>query len=169
MMARLVALGLLGLAFTVSSAAAQPLGTFRWQLQPYCNVLTVNVTQQAGIYTLDGTDDRCGAAQAASALGAAFLNPSGLVGFGFTVVLPNGAPVHIEATIDISSLSGTWRDSGANSGTFCFHTGCGNRWAAATRAGGRRGARVDHLNSYRARRGERQSDCAELDYRGADR
>ncbi len=49
------------------SATAQPLGTFRWQLQPYCNVLTLNISHRGGIYTLDGTDDRCGAAQTASA------------------------------------------------------------------------------------------------------
>ena len=28
---------------TPQAAAAQALGTFRWQQQPYCNVITVNV------------------------------------------------------------------------------------------------------------------------------
>ncbi len=28
-----------------SIAEAQPVGTFRWQLQPYCNVVTVAITQ----------------------------------------------------------------------------------------------------------------------------
>lgn len=50
----------LGLPWLAVPATAQPLGTFRWQLQPYCNVLTLNVVQ-GGVYTLDGTDDRCGA------------------------------------------------------------------------------------------------------------
>jgi hypothetical protein len=88
-------------------------------------VLTVNVTQQAGIYTIDGTDDRCGAAQVASVVGVAFLNPSSLVGFGLTVVLPNGVPVHIEAEINITSLNGTWRDSGGNNGSFIFTPSAG--------------------------------------------
>ena len=38
------------------SAAAQPLGPFRWQLQPYCNVITLSVTGVGPNYTLDGTD-----------------------------------------------------------------------------------------------------------------
>lgn len=103
-------------------ALAQPLGTFRWQLQPYCNVVTVNVTQQGGIYTLDGTDDRCGA-QPGSAVGIASLTPSGLVGLYISSVLPNGTPVHTEATIDLATLSGTWRDSAGNTGTFVFTPG----------------------------------------------
>ena len=45
-----------------SSALAQPIGTFQWQLQPYCNALTVTVVQSGGVYTLDGFDDQCGAA-----------------------------------------------------------------------------------------------------------
>lgn len=100
-------------------AGAQPLGTFRWQLQPYCNVVTVNVTQEGGVYRLEGTDDLCGAESAASAVGTAFMNPDGSVGFGLTIVpAPNGSPVHIGATIQASTLSGTWRDSAGHSGAF---------------------------------------------------
>ena len=40
----------------IAAANAQPLGSFSWQLQPFCNVLTVSVTQQGNIYTLDGYD-----------------------------------------------------------------------------------------------------------------
>jgi hypothetical protein len=109
-----------------TSAAAQPLGTFRWQLQPYCNVFEINVTQQGGIYTLDGIDDRCGGGnQAGSVVGIAYMTPLGLVGFGITTVLPNGTPIHTEATINISSLNGTWRDSAGNNGTFIFTPGPG--------------------------------------------
>jgi hypothetical protein len=122
---RTLVLAGVGLTVTASIAVAQPLGTFRWQIQPHCNVLTINVTQQAGLYTLDGTDDRCGEAQAASVVGIAFLNPNLQVGFGLTVVLPGGGPVHIEATIDMSSLSGSWRDSAGNSGAFVFTPGPG--------------------------------------------
>jgi hypothetical protein len=42
-------------------ALALSLGTFRWPLQPFCNVITVNVTQNGAVYTLDGYDDQCGA------------------------------------------------------------------------------------------------------------
>ncbi len=110
---------------SVSSVSAQPLGTFRWQMQPYCNVLTLNVSQQSGVYALDGTDDRCGAAQAASARGMAFLNPNGTIGFGVTMVQPGGVPVHLEATLNAASLAGTWRDSSGASGNLVLTPGAG--------------------------------------------
>jgi hypothetical protein len=109
----------------VTAAHAQPVGTFRWQLQPYCNVFTVNVIQQGGIYTLDGTDDRCGAEQGASVTGIAFQNVTGIIAFGLTTVLPHGIPVHTEARIVLSTLSGDWRDSAGNSGAFIYTPGAG--------------------------------------------
>jgi hypothetical protein len=109
-----------------SEAHAQPIGSFRWQLLPFCNVLTLNVTQSGAIYTLDGFDDQCGAAQKASIVGAAFLNPDGSVGMGLTTVIaPGGAPVHIDARIGIASLGGPWRDSAGNTGAFAFTPGPG--------------------------------------------
>ena len=115
-------LAALCLASTSTLAYAQSLGTFRWQLQPFCNVVTLNVTQQGAIYVLDGTDDRCGNGnQPGSAVGIGYLTPQGLVGFGITTVLPGGTPVHTEATLSLSSLSGTWRDSAGTSGAFVFN------------------------------------------------
>jgi hypothetical protein len=108
----------IGIVLTSASAVAQPLGTFRWQLLPYCNVVTLNISQQGGIYTLDGTDDRCLAGQVASARGLAFLNPNGTIGFGVTMVQPGATPVHLEATITLPTLNGTWRDSTGASGNF---------------------------------------------------
>ncbi len=104
----------------VTNAAAQPLGTFSWQLQPFCNRVTVTVIQNGSIYTLDGTDDQCGAGQKAPLVGVAAPNPDGSIGFGLNIVSPSGQPVPVEARISIASLSGTWRDSGGNSGTFAF-------------------------------------------------
>ena len=57
----------LGVVVAIASGAdAQSLGAFRWQLQPYCNVVTLSGTQVGGIYRVEGTDDRCGAAQASA-------------------------------------------------------------------------------------------------------
>ena len=47
---------LLVAATTAVPVAAQPLGTFRWQLQPHCNVLTLAVTQVARRH---GERERC--------------------------------------------------------------------------------------------------------------
>lgn len=111
----------------VPVAAAQPLGTFRWQQQPYCNILTLNVVQSGGIYQLDGYDDQCGAgAPRAAVVGIAFLNPSGSVGMGLTLVTtPGGTPVHIDATVNLTSISGDWRDSAGATGLFVFTPGPG--------------------------------------------
>jgi len=105
------------LAGSAGSVLAQPVGTFHWQIQPYCNVLTLTVTNNGGVYTLDGTDDLCGAPRAASVAGIAFLNPDGTIGLGVTSVLPGGTPMHLEATIGEQSLGGSWRDSAGNSGS----------------------------------------------------
>jgi hypothetical protein len=79
---------------------------------------------QGGQYQLDGTDDQCGAAQAASVRGMAFQNPNGTIGFGLTIVTaPGGIPLHIDATITLPGLNGTWRDSGGNTGNFIFGGG----------------------------------------------
>ena len=109
-----------------SRVAAQPLGTFRWQLQPFCNVVTVAVTQNGAIYRLEGTDDQCGG-DAASVTGTAFPNADGTIGFGLNVVTaPGGRPVHVDAEITLGSFSGTWRDSAGASGSFAFTPGAGS-------------------------------------------
>lgn len=104
-----------------ATAEAQVIGTFSWQMQPYCNVVSVTVTQNGARYTLDGIDDQCGAAQQASARGMAFVNPDGTIGFGFTVIPPNALPVEISANISLGTLSGTWRDDAGQSGAFVFN------------------------------------------------
>jgi hypothetical protein len=122
--AGLSALALLGLA--PHPADAQTHGTFRWQLQPYCNVLTVAVTQVGAVYRVEGTDDQCGAATRASVIGTAFQNPNGSIGFGLNVVAaPGGTAAPIDATIALATLSGTWQDSGGRSGSFAFTPGAG--------------------------------------------
>ncbi|MGE0460014.1 MAG: hypothetical protein AB7Q16_01465 [Vicinamibacterales bacterium] len=109
------------LALAATPASGQPLGQFRWQQQPYCNVITLTVTQSGGIYQLDGWDDQCGGGTRAAAAGVAFQNPDGSIGFGLTLVTaPGAAALHLDATISLSGLSGTWRDSSGQSGAWTF-------------------------------------------------
>lgn len=114
-----------GVLVTTGSAWAQPLGTFRWQQQPFCNILTLNVIGEGGSYTLDGTDDLCGASEKASVNGLAFQNPDGTIGFGLTMVAPGGAAMHVNATINLVTLGGTWSDSAGNTGDLVFTPGAG--------------------------------------------
>lgn len=99
-------------------AAAQPIGVFRWQEQPFCNIITLAITQNGSLFTLDGTDNLCGAAEAASIVGTAFSNPDGSIGLGLnTVNSPGGQPATISVRLSLPSASGTWTDSYGNSGT----------------------------------------------------
>ncbi len=118
--------------FTVSilllaaDARAQFLGTFTWQLQPFCNVVTVNLTQQGAIYTMDGFDDQCGAGQRAPLVGVATANPDGSVGMGLNIVtVPGGRGVQVDARFTLPTASGSWRDSAGNSGTLAFGAATG--------------------------------------------
>ena len=114
------------------TATAQPLGTFRWQLQPFCNVVTLAVTQNGAVYRLEGTDNQCGAgADAAAVNGTAFPNADGTIGFGLNIVTaPGGRPIHVDAEMGLGTFSGTWRDSTGATGTFAFTPGAGTGGAA---------------------------------------
>jgi len=123
---RALALAILVGGVTPGVLSAQTIGTFRWQVQPYCNLITVVVTQVGSVYTLEGTDDQCGASQRASVTGTAFQNPDGTIGLGFNVVAaPGGTPSQIDATITLPAASGTWRDSQGNGGSFVLTSGTG--------------------------------------------
>lgn len=107
-----------------STTAAQTIGPVSWQLQPYCNVVTLSATVVGDTYRLEGFDDQCGAATQASVVGTAFLNPNGTIGVGLTIVAtPGGPPVHLDATVTAPGFSGFWRDSVGGSGTFVFGPG----------------------------------------------
>jgi len=109
-----------------SVADAQSLGTFRWQLQPYCNVVTINVTGVAGVYTLEGFDDQCGAPTRAPLTGVGTPNPDGSIGFGLNVVTtPGGRGLQVDARISLQTLGGSWSDSEGHSGTFAFNARSG--------------------------------------------
>jgi Head domain of trimeric autotransporter adhesin/Chaperone of endosialidase len=119
---------ILALAVTVTAvpAQAQPVGTFRWQLQPYCNVVTMTVTQQGANYQLDGYDDQCGGAQRAPLVGMGTPNPDGSVGLGLNLVTsPAGRGLQVAARLTLPSASGTWSDSAGNSGMFAFGASTG--------------------------------------------
>lgn len=100
-------------------ADAQPIGEFRWQLQPYCNVVTVNVSRTGIVYTLDGYDDNCGAGARSAVTGVATQNADGSVSVGIVVVNPkDGPPTSVAARISLPAANGTWSDSGGQGGAF---------------------------------------------------
>jgi hypothetical protein len=70
-------------------ALAQGLGTFRWQLAPHCNVITVDVERRGSHYELAGYDDRCGLGQPATLYGVAVQLNAHVV-MGVTITAPMG-------------------------------------------------------------------------------
>jgi len=101
-----------------TAVAAQVIGTFSWQTQPFCNVVTVQVIQQGPLYQLIGSDNLCGAGTA-PVTGTAVPAGGGVV-FGITAALPSGRAAHLSATISLGTLSGTWSDADGNTGPFVF-------------------------------------------------
>jgi hypothetical protein len=102
-------------------ASAQVFGTYSWQMQPFCNRITLTLTTVTGNFTLDGSDDQCGAAKQGSAAGIGVFNPDGTVSLNFTIVAsPSGIPVHVSANVSPANGQGTWSDDSGNTGTFAF-------------------------------------------------
>ncbi len=105
----------------VTEASAQVIGTFRWQLAPSCNVVTLTVEQRDSGFLLTGFDDQCGAPVRAAATGTAHLNQDGTAGIGFTVLRPDGRSIPTTVILNLVTISGTWTDAYSNSGTFTFN------------------------------------------------
>lgn len=103
-------------------ADAQVVGTFRWQLLPHCNVVTLTVTQTGGQYTLDGVEDRCGDLPS-GVTGVAFpLEDS--IAMTFTSIGVYGAQtVHSGAVLKLQTLGGVWFDDLGRFGTFTYTPG----------------------------------------------
>jgi hypothetical protein len=120
---RTAAILALALVFPVAHAFAQPLGTFRWQVQPFGSVLNLNVTQQGSIYLLNGFEAQCGGNASLPAWGIAVAQANGTVFIGLTTITEQGYGLHTRATIFLSTFSGTWVDNANQSGTFQFNPG----------------------------------------------
>lgn len=103
--------------------AAQVIGSFQWQTQPYCNLVTLTVVQTGGVYQLMGHDNLCGAG-VAPVTGTAMPTAGG-VAIGLAMSRPSGRAEHLTASIDLSTLSGTWADADGRSGNFTFGSATG--------------------------------------------
>jgi hypothetical protein len=119
--------GAFGLSVLMATAAtpalAQPLGVFRWQTQPFCNVLTLAVTASAAGFRMEGTDDSCGGVPA-SAIGMAYPKPDGTIGVGLTLVFSSAVSLHVDGTIiPGAGFNGSWSDSVGRAGTLLLTPG----------------------------------------------
>lgn len=101
-------------------ASAQTLGTFAWQIAPYCNVVRFTVAVDGQAFRLTGFDDQCGGARLPAA-GVATPRGNGTYALTFYVVTPTGLVGHLTAALDPGSISGPWTDSGGATGTLLFN------------------------------------------------
>lgn len=109
------------LALAAPVAAQSVFGTHTWQLQPYCNVITLTLSPSPGGAEVAGFDNLCGASDRASAVGMASVNATGQVTLNVTIVTaPAGRPVHVTAVVDVRSGGGVWTDSAGNTGTMVY-------------------------------------------------
>ena len=102
-------------------AFAQELGTFRWQLAPHCNVITVDVERKGSRYELTGSDDRCGLGPPETLHGVALQLNERVVTMGMLTTGREASASGLSATIFVSSLSGFWSDENGNGGDVQFN------------------------------------------------
>jgi hypothetical protein len=95
------------------------------KLDPFCNVITVSAFPESGGYRLSGFDNLCGSEQRAPLEGMVTPNLDGTFAFTFVVRTSNGRVVHTSARLTVPTLSGTWNDSGGQTGTLLFGVASG--------------------------------------------
>jgi len=97
---------------------AQTIGTFTWQMQPYCNVMTFTVSVDGAAFRLTGFDDACGAVDRVPAAGTVMPNGDGTFSLSFYTVTPDGRASHVTSTLNPPGYSGSWVDNAGQSGNF---------------------------------------------------
>lgn len=111
-------LTVLGAAHVATAQAQTVLGTFSWKLQPFCNTVSVQVTQEGATYRLAGWEDGCGGVVRQPVQGTVSPNLDGTLSFLLATATAGGVPVTTSVRFDVGSLGGTWTDSAGNSGAF---------------------------------------------------
>lgn len=120
-MHRRFALIVLALCLWPRASAAQVFGTFAWQMQPYCNTLTLTLTSTPTGFSLSGYDDMCGGNPRSTASGQAVFNPDGTVSVNVTLVSTPGArTTGVSGVVSPATGAGTWSDSLGTTGTFAL-------------------------------------------------
>lgn len=110
----------LAIASAASSASAQTIGTFRWNLAPFCNDVNLTITQTPLGYSGAGFDDVCGGTPVP--VNAIFTVSGGSsVQGSFSEVLADGSSIFTSLQLSLSGLNGTWNDSSGNSGPLVFN------------------------------------------------
>jgi hypothetical protein len=113
----------LGSAVAYAQGPVQPvvIGTFHWQLQPYCNTLSLTVVQEGSQFRVQGTES-CDAADVSQPVqGVATADPAGTIYFSVRTSFPGGSSSEgtwVWASLSLATLNGTWQDDADRRGQF---------------------------------------------------
>lgn len=110
------------------------IGPLTWGYTRFCNKQTLVLRDEGalGFTRVVGTNDRCGASQAAATYGSLHLNPDGTAGLGFVIEF-SAFPLHENCVLDTRTGNGTCIDHLGRSSGFVL--------------GGLSAARTDQLPS----------------------
>lgn len=109
---------LTAVAFPAAASAQGPLspvslGTFHWQLQPFCNTLSLTIIQEGGQFRVQGTES-CDAADVSQPVhGMATADAAGTIYFSVRTSFPGGSSSEgtwVWASLSLATLNGNWQD-----------------------------------------------------------
>ena len=118
----LIAFVMIGGLMLAAPARAQTIGTFRWNVAPFCSVINLTVTQHGSVYALHGFEEQCGGNPRLPVYGVAILQADDTIWMGLTTIFDFGNGLHTQATM-LSNFSGSWRDNANQTGTWVFNPG----------------------------------------------
>lgn len=114
-------LAIIAFCLAAAPASAQTIGTFRWNIAPFCNVLNLTVTQQGDSFALNGFEESCNDSLPRwPVTGTAIVQADGTITLAVTTIFATGDAIHTSATLD-ATINGTWTDGVGNDGTFTFN------------------------------------------------
>lgn len=118
-----VIVGVVWLTIGNLPAQAGNIGKFAWQLEPFCDVIVFQVTEESGVFALHGFDKvappLCDHGPLIfSGHGAANPTSTGIV-MGFSLIF-HGDIAHFFATLNAQTLSGPWADTLGGTGNLKF-------------------------------------------------
>lgn len=105
---------LAALAFVAapSTAHAQVIGTFNFQLQPLGSVLNLTLTQKGPFYVVEGFEAQCGGNLSLPVTGIGVPQANGLIFFGLTSINETGSGLHTRAYVNPGNLAASrWADN----------------------------------------------------------
>lgn len=109
------------LAAPVAAQPVQPIviGTFHWQLQPFCSTVSVTVIQEGGQYRVQGTEACAPNDFSRSVYGTALLDGQGWVYLSLSTPRVQNSldGTSVYAWFQLSTLAGGWQDDGGRTGS----------------------------------------------------